>query len=471
VPVKTDDSNYFFDEALAMVFETVRSLTGRAFPSPLALTRAAVMGVVALTMALIAAPSHAAGYTCVNNYYVDAANGNDSNPGSYAAPWKTINHSVWDRLAGDCVNVRPGIYTEVVWAQMTPGQGASNEKGYFVLRSLTPGGARIFAPLNANVYNVVNILGSYTIVEGFEVNGQVGTGGAGGACISAEQQVALAGGQFRGIDHIRIMNNIVHDCGGSGIALSYGDIYQVNGNVAYNNASTNGYQTSGISIFEPTYNPAAANGDDQYLQWRIDVTNNYSYNNIETNTAAPAGQHTDGNGIILDTFNNYTRSGPNYTAPSHVGYNVVFGNGGKGIQIAWSNNVTVDHNSAFGNNLDLGNSGTWRGEINNQNGNGNTIINNIAYTVPTTTNVRKYNTAYLSESTATGGNIGLVFTSNVSFNGTAGAASLSASMPSAVFSSSNRLGVNPQFVSIATSNVNLFLEPTSPVYYKDIGFQ
>jgi hypothetical protein len=78
-------------------------------------------------------------YVCVQNYYVDGANGKDSNPGSATQPWQTVSHASWNRLAGDCVNVRPGIYVEAPTATIAPGQGASNEKGYFVLRSVTPG--------------------------------------------------------------------------------------------------------------------------------------------------------------------------------------------------------------------------------------------------------------------------------------------------------------------------------------------
>jgi hypothetical protein len=47
------------------------------------------------------------------SYYV-ATNGNDSNPGTQAAPWRTIQHAADVVHAGSTVNVRGGVYEELV---------------------------------------------------------------------------------------------------------------------------------------------------------------------------------------------------------------------------------------------------------------------------------------------------------------------------------------------------------------------
>src|ERR1700722_20003413 len=64
-----------------------------------------------LSPALSASPP----YSCVTNFYVDGVNGNDSNPGTQSAPWRTIqsadNGSSHTPSAGECVNVLPGTYT------------------------------------------------------------------------------------------------------------------------------------------------------------------------------------------------------------------------------------------------------------------------------------------------------------------------------------------------------------------------
>lgn len=46
-------------------------------------------------------------------YYVDP-NGSDSNPGTYSAPFRTINKAAQVAKAGDVVNIRPGTYRESV---------------------------------------------------------------------------------------------------------------------------------------------------------------------------------------------------------------------------------------------------------------------------------------------------------------------------------------------------------------------
>jgi hypothetical protein len=42
-------------------------------------------------------------YSCSTNYYVDGVNGNDSNAGTQAKPWKTIQNRQW---IPQCPNVR-----------------------------------------------------------------------------------------------------------------------------------------------------------------------------------------------------------------------------------------------------------------------------------------------------------------------------------------------------------------------------
>src|SRR5258707_13443854 len=46
-------------------------------------------------------------------YYVSTA-GSDSNPGTETAPWRTVQHAADIARAGSTVNVRGGIYEELV---------------------------------------------------------------------------------------------------------------------------------------------------------------------------------------------------------------------------------------------------------------------------------------------------------------------------------------------------------------------
>ncbi|MGO6690549.1 right-handed parallel beta-helix repeat-containing protein, partial [Rhizobium leguminosarum] len=73
---------------------------------------------------------------------------------------------------------------------------------------------------------------------------------------------------------------------------------------------------------------------------------------------------------------------PNYTFKTLVENNLVYENGGKGIQVTWSDSVTVKNNTAYHNNQDPQNSGTWRGELSNSASSNNTWVNNIAVADP-----------------------------------------------------------------------------------------
>ena len=48
-----------------------------------------------------------------SSFYVSTT-GNDSNPGTQAAPWRTVQHAADTARAGSTVNVRGGVYEELV---------------------------------------------------------------------------------------------------------------------------------------------------------------------------------------------------------------------------------------------------------------------------------------------------------------------------------------------------------------------
>ncbi len=60
-------------------------------------------------------------------YYVDASNGNNSNPGTEAEPWLTIQHAADTMVAGDTVYIKQGIYEEIV--DLTGSTGVEGESG------------------------------------------------------------------------------------------------------------------------------------------------------------------------------------------------------------------------------------------------------------------------------------------------------------------------------------------------------
>lgn len=376
-------------------------------------------------------------YTCLRNFYVSAGSGSDSNSGSSSAPFKTIGRAMGlSLIAGDCINVMPGTYNETV-SFPSSFRGNDSESGYLVLRSTERYGAKIVGPSGS--YSLV-MMSNFSVIDGFDVRARDGH------AIEAQS-----------VHHVKIFNNLAHDSGGSGISGAYGDYYWIEGNIARNNASTNGFQTSGISIYQARAISDSATGFHNILR------NNIAHSNIET--SAIGGEHTDGNGIIIDDFHNSQNnsSAGNFPYQTLVEGNLCYNNGGKGIQVYVSDHVTIRNNFVYKNNVDLLNPGTWRGELNNAVASDNIWINNIAVTDPSR---NSNNTAIADVSFGSYVNSNVQWINNITFNGTAGSSSLRLEGTKSTISSTggNKLGVDPRFVnaSIDPFTANFSLRSDSP---------
>lgn len=344
--------------------------------------------------------------------YFVSTTGSDSGSGAANAPFQSIQRALDSALRpGDEVVVKAGTYREQVWIDQNGTAGAE-----ITVRSEVPGGALIRPP--SGTYSTINIRGNYVNVEGFDV-----VGGSGHA-IDGER-----------VHHVKVVNNIAHDSGGSGISFYLSEFQTIEGNSVYGNSSSNGYHTSGISIASNIN----ISGDISSNGFRTIVRNNTSHDNVELTTP---GEHTDGNGIIIDWFRNTGTGNAAYNYPTLVEGNLVYENGGKGIQVYMSDNVTVRNNTSWHNNVDLKNSGTARMELSNQDSDGSTWVNNIAVADPS---INKNNMAIGSHGSL---NEGTVWYNNLTFNGTSGQSSVGVwhgnAAPNAA--NGNKLGVNPLFV-------------------------
>jgi parallel beta-helix repeat protein len=134
------------------------------------------------------------------------------------------------------------------------------------------------------------------------------------------------------------------------------------------------YAGSGISVY------GGFNSDNTSGLHNI-VRNNICFNNDN----GPETAMTDGNGIIIDDLK-CTQDGHHFDICTLNGYNNVetlvegnlcFDNGGRGIQIYLTENVTVRNNTCYHNNK-RDSEGTWRGEIGVSNSDNLRIVNNIA---------------------------------------------------------------------------------------------
>ncbi len=134
-----------------------------------------------------------------NSFYV-ATTGNDSNPGTPAAPWRTVQHAADTVRAGGTVNVRGGVYEELVTIRAS----GNATDGYITFRSY-PGETAILEAEHitpSDRQGVVTIHNqSYVRVEGFEIRN----------FRTAEHRLVPLGISIMGAgSHIELLKNNVH---------------------------------------------------------------------------------------------------------------------------------------------------------------------------------------------------------------------------------------------------------------------
>jgi len=143
-----------------------------------------VTTVIALFVAVFAFPLRA---QTTLDYYVSAARGNDSNDGSSANPWLTIQHAASVVAAGNVVHVAPGTYVGPITVSAS---GTSTSRIRFV--SDRQFGAQI---RTSSADAVWTNNGDYVDVEGFDIAGDPST-----------YLGIVNWGSF-----VRIIGNLVHD--------------------------------------------------------------------------------------------------------------------------------------------------------------------------------------------------------------------------------------------------------------------
>lgn len=149
-----------------------------------------------------------------------------------------------------------------------------------------------------------------------------------------------------GSEFITIRNCIAYGNGASGITAQSADHIIFEDNIAHDNASRNAFNGSGISMYKAKTN--TVNSD----YWSNIIRRNISYHNYcdipFTFGSETSPTPTDGNGIIIDFFDN--PGGTAYQGRTLVENNLCFDNGGKGIQIFKSSKVRCINNTVYHNN-------------------------------------------------------------------------------------------------------------------------
>ncbi|MCI0486114.1 MAG: Ig-like domain-containing protein [Blastocatellia bacterium] len=157
-----------------------------------------------LFLLIFASPALAEG----TDYYV-AQNGSDSNAGTEAAPFATIQKAASAAVAGDTIIVKPGIYAGAKFSssgtQLSPIK-VMGEPGAIVS---SPG------PQNTNKDNLWIRNSSYIIIEGFEVHSAPRAG------------IAVQGEPDAEVHGVIIRNNHSHNNGRWGVFTGYAEGTQI----------------------------------------------------------------------------------------------------------------------------------------------------------------------------------------------------------------------------------------------------
>ncbi len=249
--------------------------------------------------------------------------GNDSNPGTYSQPFRTITQAYSLATAGTTIVVMPGLYTDYTsgWGIHLGASGTASSP--IILRSQTPGAA-VIDGLNASDRNVCFYIdGNYNILDGFEIK----NGPEGGITIWANNNSILhcnihnngnqASTSTQGRDGIyssegtsgnRYSGNLIRDNGRAGSNLDHG-LYLcgqnelVNNNIIVGNTAC-GIQVAGyttVSNLKIYNNVIALNGTEGIILWQslsgVDIRNNVIAQNGHWGIGS---WDAHGSGVVVD---------------------------------------------------------------------------------------------------------------------------------------------------------------------------
>ena len=263
--------------------------------------------------------------TAPRRFYVSSSlPGNNSNNGtSPATPYLTIQRAADGAAPGDTIFVMAGNYsttsTNIVGIQRT---GLPNK--WITFKPYQTDKPKLV--MGNNNWQAFNVLpaAAYIRIQGFEV---------------------------------LIADNNVHDCAGAGIGAIESDYVTIEDNITANNSWYTVYGTSGISLFN-SWN------SDNSTDTKMIIRRNKSYGNQLKIAWNIGGTGTncrfyDGNGIILDNnrannpANTSTIKNPlgDYLGRMLVENNLCYLNGGRGLNVNYTDNVTLLNNTTYRNGL------------------------------------------------------------------------------------------------------------------------
>jgi len=273
------------------------------------------------------------------NLYVSTS-GSDSNPGTQAAPFRTIAKGSRAATAGTTVHVAPGTYTETI---RTNQRGTASSRIRFV--SDVKWGAKIL-PSNPTGESVWDVRGSYIDIDGFNVDGT--------NCTSCIIGINLAGSYDRALNsHVHhIATNFACNSNGAAAILTdgyYGGVSNdATGNVVDNVGPGLGQCDFDQGIYIATSGLVANNIVSGVSECGIHLYHNATAVTIVNNTV-----FSNGCGIVVGSgeyYSGFTGPGDYNKTTNNIVYNNTYG---------VVENGTTGLNNTYRNNLVFGNGTNW----------------------------------------------------------------------------------------------------------------
>jgi Ricin-type beta-trefoil lectin domain-like len=278
-------------------------------------------------------------------------------------------------IPGDTVLVMNGTYTEPDFRAPIAYIDKSGRPDAYITYKNYPGHRPKIKSRNITAIRLVGA--SYLVIEGFDIEGsrdEISFEEADSLLCEksdSSQRVNMAHGN--GIDivaeysdvnkishHVIVRNNRVYNFGASAIAAERADYLTIENNIVYGNAFYSPYDTSGISLYQLRDLELIPEAEAGKTIKNI-VRGNVSYGNknlfgfaagFDGSTCDRNAPLTDGNGIIIDDFRNTQNRLPAFNKRPYRGRtlvenNIVYNNGGRGINVFSSDHVDVVNNTSY----------------------------------------------------------------------------------------------------------------------------
>ncbi|AUB38166.1 Ca2+-binding protein, RTX toxin-related [Nostoc flagelliforme CCNUN1] len=310
-------------------------------------------------------------------YYVSGT-GSDKNDGlNQGEAFRTLQKAADLVAAGDTVYVMNGTYTNIYpnILSISDKHGTANAPITF---TAYPGHTPVLEA-STNNWNAISITGSsYVVIEGLTLVGardettleyalehkdnlsNPATSGNGIHITFTDDDQKIRS------HHITISNNNVSKFPGNGIATEEVDYITVKNNIVSGNAWYSPYGNQGITMLH------LWNSDKNVTDYKVIIEGNTSFDNKQLVPWVQAGKVTEGHGIMLDTA---SVGNVAYQGKALISNNVVYNNGGAGIQIFKGENpVDIVNNTTYQNSQELS-----VGEIFLNSAKNVRVVNNIMY--------------------------------------------------------------------------------------------